>query len=100
LITFLTVKDLPSPLSRCSKTIMGWVREGRFPPPIKIGRTSAWRSDAIEAYLNGLQPIKPGSGRSGRPSFTSEEARAAVNVRWARHRARQAAERGGRSDGA
>ncbi len=39
------------PVSRA--TIWSWVKDGKFPAPFKLGtRTSVWRSDEIEAYID------------------------------------------------
>lgn len=33
-------------------TVYAWVRQGKFPPPIKIGaRASAWRLDEVEQWV-------------------------------------------------
>ena len=40
------------PVSKSS--IWQWVKEKKFPKPIKLGaKTTVWRSDSIEAYING-----------------------------------------------
>jgi len=31
-------------------TIYGWIKKGRFPAPIKIGGSSRWTPDDIEAF--------------------------------------------------
>ena len=31
------------------------MREGRFPEPVKIGRSVRWRSDEITAWIDSLQ---------------------------------------------
>lgn len=34
-------------------TLYKWVREGRFPPPAKLGpNTVAWRASTVEAWLD------------------------------------------------
>ena len=35
-----------------SATWWRWVRDGRAPPPVKLGRITAWRSSDIRAFLN------------------------------------------------
>lgn len=33
--------------------LYNWIREGRFPPPLRIGpKTSAWRETDIRAWLD------------------------------------------------
>lgn len=35
-----------------ASTLWQWVREGKFPKPVKIGpRTTAWRVEDVRAYL-------------------------------------------------
>jgi hypothetical protein len=71
---------------------MRMVNAGRFPKPVRIGQRKAWPEKVIAEFLEKL-PTEP--RRTNSPSFTSEKARAAVNVRWARHRARKAQGQGG-----
>jgi predicted DNA-binding transcriptional regulator AlpA len=35
-------------------TIYGLIRDGKFPRPIKIGDSSRWLSDELEAWINEL----------------------------------------------
>jgi prophage regulatory protein len=35
-------------------TIYGLIRDGKFPKPIKIGDSSRWLSDELEAWINEL----------------------------------------------
>lgn len=37
-------------------SIWRWVKEGKFPAPVKVGRRSFWRASEIEAWVNGLHP--------------------------------------------
>lgn len=35
-----------------ASTLWAWVRDGRFPAPVKLGpRTTAWRVEDVRAYL-------------------------------------------------
>ncbi|MBP2544344.1 helix-turn-helix transcriptional regulator [Acinetobacter guillouiae] len=34
------------------KTIWQWVREGKFPTPIKLGGVTVWRSSDIKAWMH------------------------------------------------
>lgn len=47
---------LPQVLARVPvgrSTLWGWVRDGRFPKPIKLGpMTTAWRASEISAWLD------------------------------------------------
>lgn len=36
-------------------TIYRLIRDGKFPKPIKLGSTSGWRSDELEAYIKNLR---------------------------------------------
>ncbi|MEZ9328832.1 helix-turn-helix transcriptional regulator [Vibrio breoganii] len=39
-------------LGRNYKTIWGWVRDGRFPQPIRMmGRTIGWRVETVQEWL-------------------------------------------------
>ncbi len=33
-------------------TIYQWIREGKFPRPIKIGRSARWPSDVVDSWIN------------------------------------------------
>jgi hypothetical protein len=90
-IRHLEVKDFPPPINYCQHQIMRLVRAGKFPPPIRIGRRKAWPEPVIQEFIASL-PVTAKSLQN-RPVFTSEEARAAVNVRWAKYRAQKQAER-------
>lgn len=36
-------------------TVINWVKQGRFPAPVKLSPTvTAWRNEDIHAWLNGL----------------------------------------------
>ena len=47
----------PLPIDR--STLWRWVKEGRFPKPVKIGpNTTAWRAEDVRRFLaDPLQPI-------------------------------------------
>jgi hypothetical protein len=93
-IEMLSEQKLPYPYSDYSKQhIRRLVRAGLLPRPVKIGRRNVWPRPVIEAHMATLQLLAPDEDRGSRPSFTSEQARAAVGIRWARYRASKAAER-------
>jgi prophage regulatory protein len=47
-----TDPGLPALLPVAASTFWGWVREGRFPAPVKLGpRTTAWRVEDVRAFL-------------------------------------------------
>jgi prophage regulatory protein len=47
--------ELCEQLGRSRYTLQRWVREGRFPPPIKVNQQNlAWRVRDVEAWLDKL----------------------------------------------
>ncbi|NWO07152.1 MAG: helix-turn-helix domain-containing protein [Alteromonadaceae bacterium] len=53
---FYTVDEVSSRYKVSTKTIWRWVREGRFPRPIKVGPgTTRWREKDLQAFEEGLQ---------------------------------------------
>lgn len=57
---------LPQVLARMGCSRSGWykaIAEGRAPQPIKLGRSSAWRSDEISALIDSLS-MGHGMGRN------------------------------------
>jgi prophage regulatory protein len=39
-------------------TLWRWVREGKFPPPVKLGEnTTAWRLEDVEAWEQSRQEV-------------------------------------------
>jgi prophage regulatory protein len=56
---------LPQVLDRVGMSRSGWykaIAEGRAPQPLKLGRSSRWRSDDIAALIDALS-MGPGMGR-------------------------------------
>ena len=49
--TLLTIDDLAKRLQQCRSTIWKSVADGIFPRPIKFGRSSRWRLDEIDAFI-------------------------------------------------
>ncbi len=43
-------------LSLHNATVFRLVREGRFPPPIKLGSSTRWRTSDVVAHIASLQP--------------------------------------------
>lgn len=43
-------------------TIYGLMRDGKFPRPIKIGDSSRWLSDELEAWINELAASRSPAG--------------------------------------
>ena len=50
LIKYLSDKDLAARYSIHRATPWRWVREGRFPSPIKINGSTRWKLSDIEAW--------------------------------------------------
>lgn len=51
-LKLLRVNELSHDLSMGKSTIWAWVKEGKFPKPIKISpRMTVWSSADIEAWL-------------------------------------------------
>lgn len=48
----LTYSDLCEILNRNYKTIWAWVRDGKFPKPVKLrGKTIGWKQEDFEQWL-------------------------------------------------
>ena len=46
---------IPGLVPISASTLWQWVREGKFPKPVKIGpRTTAWRVEDVRAYLEAV----------------------------------------------
>ncbi|MFA0523897.1 helix-turn-helix transcriptional regulator [Vibrio sp. 10N.222.52.C3] len=49
----ITYKELCEHLNRNYKTIQGWVRDGKFPQPVRVsGRTVGWRQEDVAQWIN------------------------------------------------
>lgn len=49
-LTFYRLPDLVADIKFSKSTIYTWITDGKFPQPIKLGRSSVWDSRAIEAW--------------------------------------------------
>ncbi|MEZ9510759.1 helix-turn-helix transcriptional regulator [Vibrio breoganii] len=48
----ITYSELCKTLNRNYKTIWAWVKQGKFPDPVKIhGRTVGWKQSDIDAWF-------------------------------------------------
>ena len=45
------MKDLTQLLKVSKETLYKWIKKGIFPPPIKMGKASAWFSEDIHNWL-------------------------------------------------
>lgn len=48
----LTPGDLATLFGVGKSSIRGWVRDGRLPPPLRIGRAPRWAPHEIRAHLD------------------------------------------------
>ena len=49
----LSIKDLKALLGVGESTIWQWVRDGKFPKPIKLSKTlSRWKQSKVEGWIN------------------------------------------------
>ena len=37
-------------LAISERTLDGWVREGRFPPPVRVGKRCYWAAEAVQTW--------------------------------------------------
>lgn len=49
----INTQDLARVFNVSRPTITAWTREGRIPPPIKIGNKLLWRRDVLVGLLGG-----------------------------------------------
>ncbi|MFA0081967.1 helix-turn-helix transcriptional regulator [Vibrio breoganii] len=50
--TLLSYSDLNQLLNRNYRTIWAWVRDGKFPQPVKMsGRTIGWKKSVVDQWL-------------------------------------------------
>lgn len=48
----LTYTDICGFLNRHYKTVWGWVRDGKFPKPVKLnGKTLGWKQEDFDQWL-------------------------------------------------
>jgi prophage regulatory protein len=41
-------------LAISERTLEGWVREGRFPPPVRVGKRCYWAAEAVQTWYEAL----------------------------------------------
>lgn len=49
--SLLTSKELTESLKKSKATIYRWVRQDKFPKPIKINNSTLWRASEVNAWL-------------------------------------------------
>ncbi|WP_157669328.1 AlpA family transcriptional regulator [Chitinibacter sp. GC72] len=54
--TFLTLHDILSALQVSKSALYQWIRDGKFPAPTKIGKTSRWNAETVNQALAKLSP--------------------------------------------
>lgn len=47
---YYRAKDLPPLTGQCKSQIYNLIREGKFPKPLKLGKSSIWREQDIENW--------------------------------------------------
>ncbi|HEY1603180.1 MAG TPA: helix-turn-helix domain-containing protein [Pirellulales bacterium] len=47
----LSAREIAELLSVCAHTIRRWVKAGRFPTPLKLGRTVRWSEAAVQEWI-------------------------------------------------
>jgi predicted DNA-binding transcriptional regulator AlpA len=53
-ISLMRARDVRRALAIGRSTVWRWVAEGRLPPPIRMGRVTAWRRSDIANLLDRL----------------------------------------------
>lgn len=49
----ITIKDMCALINRNRRTLWSWVKNGKFPEPLRInGRTVGWRASSYQAWLD------------------------------------------------
>lgn len=70
---YLSDKQVATYLSITRDTVWRWSREGRLPPPIKIGPNSTrWRRSEIDLRLNEVPERESDKGTSAEKSSASD----------------------------
>ena len=55
----LSTRDVKKVAPVSSMSIWRWVRDGKFPQPLKLGSRNFWRRDEIEAWLAERSAARP-----------------------------------------
>jgi predicted DNA-binding transcriptional regulator AlpA len=50
----LDIKEVMATLNKCQSAIHKAVADGTMPKPVKLGRSTRWRSDDLAAYVDSL----------------------------------------------
>lgn len=59
--TLLSVDQVTAIVGASRSTIYAWLKQGFFPPPIRIGpRRVAWRASEIQAWINSRPRARAG----------------------------------------
>lgn len=58
-LPLLTLKEVAVRLRVCPRTIQREIAEGRFPSPIRIGRSVRFLETDLDAYLASLKAARP-----------------------------------------
>jgi predicted DNA-binding transcriptional regulator AlpA len=55
---FLRLPEVLALIPVGKSTLYAWIASGRFPPPVKLGRCSAWRVEDIRAHIQSVSAEK------------------------------------------
>lgn len=50
-IEVVSLPELAVTLGVTTRAIQKWVANGRFPPPVSVGRARLWRADEVREWL-------------------------------------------------
>ncbi len=60
-VRLLRLPDVLRRVGLSRSTVYALAADGRFPAPVRLSpRTSAWRSDDVQAWIDSRQPTAPG----------------------------------------
>lgn len=52
----INIKDMCELINRDRRTLWCWVKEGKFPEPVRVnGRTVGWRASVYQSWLESAQ---------------------------------------------
>jgi prophage regulatory protein len=54
---YVNVKEIAEWLGVAEVTLWRWIADGKFPKPVKLGRSSRWRTSTVEAHLADMHAL-------------------------------------------
>jgi predicted DNA-binding transcriptional regulator AlpA len=70
------------------QTVFKWIREGKFPPGLKVGNRTIWTEEMLATWMTQQQAKSPGKRRERTPE-QCEASRTGMLRYWALRRAAQ-----------